>query len=100
MRDLGAALDHEGPLPHPAMARKVKGDLIELIDCGARSERLFHQSALEHLEIAVSKCAQMHVDNMLAGAIILVLHIIPFTPWVNAWCIRSGEHAADPEGRG
>jgi hypothetical protein len=42
----------------------------------------------------------MHVDNILAGAIILVLHIIPFTPWIDAWCIRSGEHAADPEGQG
>jgi hypothetical protein len=31
--------------------RKVKGDLIELIDCGARSERLFHQSALELRDI-------------------------------------------------
>ena len=40
----------------------------------------------------------MHVDNMLAGAIIIVLHIIPFTSGVEAWCIRSGEHAADPEG--
>jgi hypothetical protein len=42
----------------------------------------------------------MHIDNFPAGLIVLMLFIVPFTPWIDAWCRRSAEHAADPERRG
>jgi hypothetical protein len=42
----------------------------------------------------------MHIDNLAAGVIVLMLFIVPFTPWIDAWCQRSAEHASDPEGLG
>jgi hypothetical protein len=32
MRDLNAVLDHEGPLPHPAIKRNRQGTLVLLAD--------------------------------------------------------------------